>query len=698
MNRRPREGRARRAVTASSTSTSRARADGAGRGDSPAAAPRVRAAAVALGVAALSCSFDKADRWIAEPLVDGSVADLCQVGSVRCGSGLERCTQAEGGPSWSVVDDCPARGLVCASELLACATCSPLGRACDGQTVMLCDARGETQMPLAECNTEAAEACRGGECVNLCTQAASQRSNVGCEYWAADLDNAVASGDLNAAAQQFAVVISNPQPDLAAHVVIQQDDGAPGDPGAPVQVGPAQTVPPYGLVVFPLGPREVDGSPPGQYNTGSHTALSRAAYKITSDVPVVAYQFNPLENVDVFSNDASLLKPVEALRNSSGSMQDGYVVLGWPQTIASTDDPYTNFGSTVPQDFRAFLTIIGTRDATRVMVTSSTRVIGGGPVPTLGPDDVTELTLNAFDVLNLETDGFEADFTGSVVASDQPVAVFSGSEASDAPRFASIANRRCCADHLEEQLDPIRSAGQRFIAPVSFNRHLALANAGAPLTPQAEPEVFRVIAVLGFGATVRTSLSGDLAEFRLDERGSWRELSTSSDFWVESDNPIMLGNVTASQGAAGIPGGLPGGDPSFIIIPPIEQYRAQYVFLTPDLYSFDFLRIMAPRGARIMLDTEPLNTVPGCGLEAGTAVEQSLDDSVFAYDVIRCQLSFPVIDRSVDATAPLLEGVQNDGVHRVFSDRPIGVIVDGFDRNVSYGYAAGTELREIVLE
>jgi hypothetical protein len=160
----------------------------------------------------------------------------------------------------------------------------------------------------------------------------------------------------------------------------------------------------------------------------------------------------------------------------------------------------------------------------------------------------------------------------------------------------------------------------------------------------------------------------------------------------------MLGNVTSSQSAAGIPSGLPGGDPSFIIIPPIEQFRDQYVFLTPDRYSFDFLRIMAPRGARIVLDTQPLERVPGCGLETGTAVEQHLDTSVFAYDVFRCQLSFPVIDVTVDSEAPLLEGTQNDGVHRVFSDRPIGVIVDGFDRNVSYGYAAGTDLREIVPE
>jgi len=650
----------------------------------------------ALGVA-VACSFDKSDRWITEPLTNEPVGVLCELGSVRCTSTLERCTDAGAGPTWTLVDDCAGRGLVCSTALEACVTCLPAALSCDGQTVMSCDDRGEVLTPVMDCNTAAAEACRSGACVNLCTLAAVERSNVGCEYWAADLDNAVASGDLNAAAQQFAIVVSNPQPDLPARVLIEQDDTAPGQPGAPVQVA-SETVVPFGLAVFRLGPREVDGSPPGEYNTGSHTALTRAAYKITSDVPVVAYQFNPLENVNVFSNDASLLKPVEALGNAGGQLRDAYVVLGWPQTIASTDDPYTNFGSLVPQDFRAFLTVIATRDATRVSVTSSTRVIGGGPVATLEAGGVTELTLNAFDVLNLESDGFEGDFTGSIVAADRPVAVFSGSEASDAPRFTTIADRKCCADHLEEQLDPIRSAGQRFIAPVEFNRHLALANAGASVIPQAEESVFRVIAVLDGGASVRTGLPGELAEFRLEARGSWRDLTTAQDFWLESDGAVMLGNVTASQSGAGIPNGLPGGDPSFILIPPIEQYRAQYVFLTPDRYSFDFLRIVAPRGASVLLDTVPIQNLPGCSIEAGTPVEQQLVGSPFAYEVIRCQLSFPVIQRNVAAEEPLLAGVQNDGVHRVFSDRPIGVIVDGFDRNVSYGYAAGTELREIVLE
>ena len=112
--------------------------------------------------------------------------------------------------------------------------------------------------------------------------------------------------------------------DLTALVRIHRDDTLPAQPGSPVQVIEG-TVSPFNLLVFPLPAREVDGSPPGEFNTGTGTALTRNAYRITSTVPVVAYQFNPLENVNVFSNDASLLKPVEALRGQAGTMEDAYV-------------------------------------------------------------------------------------------------------------------------------------------------------------------------------------------------------------------------------------------------------------------------------------------------------------------------------------------------------------------------------------
>ena len=59
-------------------------------------------------------------------------------------------------------------------------------------------------------------------------------------------------------------------------------------------------------------------------------------------------------------------------------------------------------------------------------------------------------------------------------------------------------------------------------------------------------------------------------------------------------------------------------------------------------------------------------------------------------------MSFPGLDLSAAATVPLSPGIQNDGVHQIVATDKVGVIVDGFDRNVSYAYAAGTELSEIV--
>jgi hypothetical protein len=64
--------------------------------------------------------------------------------------------------------------------------------------------------------------------------------------------------------------------------------------------------------------------------------------------------------------------------------------------------------------------------------------------------------------------------------------------------------------------------------------------------------------------------------------------------------------------------------------------------------------------------------------------------------VYSCQLSFPKIDMTKPRPDNLSPGQQNDGVHRVLANQPVGVIVDGFDYFVSYAYAAGTELSFIV--
>ncbi len=644
-------------------------------------APRWRVLALATAIAA--CTFDPAYRDVGAPLVA-----TCTLGTTECRQGrVETCTGNATSQSWSVIDDCVAAKSVCAPTLLACKPCLPAARTCDGQRVTVCTDDGAAYTPRETCDTSVGVACRSGSCVNLCADAAASNSNVGCEYWAVDLDNAVISASLNAAAQQFAVVVSNAEEDVAATVVVEEDTAGIGMPASIRTVGKA-VIAPRNLEVFKLGPKEVDGSADGTFDTGTGTALTRHAYRVTSSSPIVAYQFNPLENANVFSNDASQLLPTSAL-NRDG--QRAYIVAGWPQTIANSSVPQQNFG----QDLRAFLTVVATRPDTQVRVRATVRVIAGGPFPSgLAKGDDGNVMMQPFDVLNLETGEFNGDFTGSLVDANQPVAVFVGSEASDAPFFASLADRSCCADHLEEQSPPVRAVGKSYVVARMPNRSRAVVAAGGNINAVDEPEYYRVVAARSGATHVRTTLPAPDDAFELANEGESRTLIARQDFTLNADSAVILADVQASQEAAGVPRGLPGGDPSLTYLPPAEQWRATYVLLTPDKYSFDFVVVSAPAEANVFIDGLPIgpsvcDVAPADGLTV--AARGGKPPAYLAY---RCQLSFPIIDPTV-TTNNVSPGRQNDGVHRVQADLPVGVIVYGFDSFVSYAYAGGTQLTEI---
>ncbi len=647
-----------------------------------AVAPAAWHAALALaawGAVAAGCRFDPSYRDVTL-----GAADACTASEMRCtGAVLERCE----GRSWKTLEDCAGRGLTCAPGLYTCTPCRPAAMQCDGATVLRCKDDGSSYERTVVCNSSGGEVCAAGACVNLCAQAEKARSNVGCEYWAVDLDNANVGPTTNAAAQQFAVVVSNAVTNVPAFVTIEQDDALPGAP-ANIRTVASATITPNNLEVFKLGPREVDGSAPGTFNTGTGTALTRAAYRVRSTVPIVAYQFNPLENANVFSNDASQLLPRSALGGGSGR---AYVVSGWPQTIATSSVPSQNFG----QDLRAFVTIVGTNEKTTIKVRPATRVIPGGPFADgIAKGEEATVTLDAFDVLNLESGGFNADFTGTLIDAAGPVAVFTGSEASDAPFFTTLAERSCCADHLEEQSPPLRTAGKEFVLARVPNRSAVVIAAGAKMTPVAEPEFVRVMSVLPGKTELTTSLPAPNKKITLDGEGAFVTITATRNFTLVASQPVFVTQIQSSQDAAGIVRGLPGGDPSLTFIPPNEQFRTDYVFLTPDKYAFDFVIITAPTDARVFMDGAPLD---GCEKAPGDGLSDSERGKPADFVTYRCQLSFPTIDPNKSAPDNVLPGIQNDGVHRVLSDKPVGVLVYGFDSFVSYGYAGGTELRELIV-
>jgi hypothetical protein len=621
-------------------------------------------------------------------------------------------------------EDCGAMGQICV-EGIWCAACVPDTQLCDGNDVVMCSHDGSETTVLETCDISMGFTCRDGSCVNLCDEAIQQRSYVGCEFYAADLDNAAIGAGRDASSQQYAVVVSNPGA-LPTEVTVEVDTRPFGAESVPREIEHV-TIGPGDLEVFTLPRREVDGSSsfatcssdatcgvdegcwcsggvaPGAgatdcrcrnsptahgLNDGTHSALTPNAYRIRSTIPIIAYQFNPLDNVGVFSNDASLLLPTSAIGRD-------YVVVSWPQTIANSSNPAEDFDtSRLDEDLRAFLTIVGTTEGQHVTVT-----LGGEVREVVGLGDFTgplmagrvlDFDMGMFDVVNLETHGFNADFTGTQITSNGGVSVFTGSEASDAPRVEDVGNRQCCADHLEEQLFPTNTMGLRFFIGRTPARSTAL-NAAFVTADSVgdfnEPEYVRVVAVEEGLTTVTTTIPFPGDYFELHQYESVI-IEANQDFFMSADKRLGVVQVMASQQATGIANIYPGGDPSLIAIPPIDQYRQDYVFLTPSFYAFDFITIVAPADADILLDGQPLDPL-ACTSGPADGVH-GRDDPPEEWLVYRCQLSFPDVIGVPNVRVE--DGIQNDGYHTLQATQDVSLVVSGFDSFVSYAYAGGLNL------
>ena len=150
--------------------------DGAGRRSQRARRLRGLTALTLAGLVASAC-FERGERWyLDEP-------SGCIPAARRCvGDQLEHCVKVGGNSAWELEHDCAADSELCSPSLLACANCNPGARQCSGQTPEVCGLDGAGFEAKKACDAKAGEACRAGNCVNLCSEAHTQRSNVGCEY------------------------------------------------------------------------------------------------------------------------------------------------------------------------------------------------------------------------------------------------------------------------------------------------------------------------------------------------------------------------------------------------------------------------------------------------------------------------------------------------------------------------------------
>jgi hypothetical protein len=285
-------------------------------------------------------------------------------------------------------------GLRCRDGECSDRVCDEGERRCNGETlVTVCNADGTDFVEQEEC--PAGTGCDEGECKSLCELNSKVTSYLGCDYWVVDLDNI---DDQSAGDPPSAITVSNPNPSLSAEVTVTQVDGSPV----------------MSFMVEPNG-LEVRELPTGQDLEGSGIYRNNA-FHVETSLPVTMHQFNPLNGEGVFTNDASLLLPVNA-----GGRE--YLVMAWKHR-----------GNAL-ESLSGYATVVALEEGeTRVTVTPTAAVAAGSGVPGLRANTPWEAVLQRGEVLSMNTSGPEgADLTGTSILADRNIAVFGGHQCANIP-------------------------------------------------------------------------------------------------------------------------------------------------------------------------------------------------------------------------------------------------------------------------
>ncbi|AWV90064.1 hypothetical protein DN745_12255 [Bradymonas sediminis] len=536
---------------------------------------------------------------------------------------------------------CVPDGAVCAPGVTRCVSATQYET---------CSADGGGYGGRVQCGGD--EVCENGQCVSGCNSVIGEKSNIGCQYVSMRLNQAN-----GIRAQGHSVVVSNP-----GNEVVTVNVTSPGVSNLnmpPQSINPQQST----ILNFPVSPMI------------GEAGVSNQIYVINTSKPVIATQFAPLNNPGVGSetSDASLLLPTNALGNE-------HIVLNWPGPPSMGDIPFPMPGLGAAD---TYIDVVAIHDNTSIQV-SGPVALSGGSAGSMAANSSQTFSASRHQVLHLSatSGGFgssaNTDLSGTVVTSNQPVAVFVGAtlvNIPDAPVASSPAtgcvssgvscslNAECCSgicgndlesgslkcmdslkagDHIEQQLFPTESWGTSYVATPFYSRGVN------------DFAVYKVTAARNNTVIAIDPPVNGLSSITLN-RGQVRQLHAPHAFELEASDAIMVAQFMIG----GQTSTLEMGDPAFLLPPAVQQFRDDYVFLVPDQYAMNFVTLIAPTGVDIELD--------GATVAASTFTPVG-GNSAWSYKLVES-----------------LAG----GVHRASADQPFGVVVHGIDDYISYAFSGG---------
>ena len=565
--------------------------------------------------------------------------------------------------------------------------CEPGDKICVGPSVYTCASDGSGHAFTELCMDQ----CVNGACTAPCGADNDKVSYLGCSFWATRLENSDLTGD----GAYFSLSISS-QGNLPIDVTITDADNnavtatcniTPADGGV-IEEDCEE------LVVQPGGLLSVNLSDLGQVEG---TGISRKAYRINTTGKVSVHQFNPVNNLETHSSDATLLLPASALGTE-------YRFVGWPSEEVRLragfnpppcdDNTSCGGGDFVCGDNGYCLVQTFNRTAMSVIATgegSSTLTIDS-PVTFMVADDEGleavylsgsdyNFTLNQGDILTIATEKQHgADLSGLFVTASQKIAVFSSNPC------AMIPHSTYACDHIEQQLPPLNTWGNNYVI--------------AKFTPRGtEPDIWRVVA--SSNGTTLTSVpaisaldgvtlgAGDSVQFEADH-----------NFTLQASSPVAVAQFMVGSDYPGGNNGCGGafetsfppqsasdrtncdipihttcnqaiGDPALLLNVPTDQYRKDYTLLVPFDYLENYVSALMPTGIGLSVEDTPIDEAVTTS-QNGATVISSTEIEGTDWRVVTLSLG--------------------PGVHRISAADEFGLIAYGYDCTVSYAYPGGLNL------
>lgn len=524
------------------------------------------------------------------------------------------------------------------------------GQGCTADLKKVVDCNGTV---LQECGPD--QGCANGACIDdPCEAAKVSSSSYGCDYWALKTD-IIADAQGACYAAFIANTWSSPvhiQVERAGQVLpVANFTRIPSGQGQGLQYAPydpAAGLPPGEVAILFLS-RESFGflpecpAPPAFTGDSGVLGTGRgAAFHITTDRPVVAYQILPYGGGSSAATSATLLLPTSV----------------WDTNyVAVNAYPASQVAPGLPS-----LDILAHEDGTEVTVLPKVAIQGGANVTGSAANQPVTYTLNRGEYVQITQ---SQELSGSPIQSNKPVGVWGGASCLNVP-----VNEYYC-DTAQQQIPPVKAMGNEYAA-VRYRARNGLAEESPP---------WRIIGMVdGTSLTYEpTQPPGAPSELSL---GQVFEFNHPGPFIVKSQDADHPFYVAAYMTGGDTKGGE--GDPEWVNVIPAAQYLDSYVLFTDPTYS----------ETELVLVRRPSKN--------GEFADVLLD---CAGPVTGWQPIGPYEYTRVDLVTGDFQNVGNcsNGRHEIKSDLPFGVTVWGwgspasqfFTQHVSYAYPAGASVAKI---